>query len=116
MNNDILQKSAYQVGAFVLVCFVFITLSLDHTAYTTQICFAKTALASDDTWKQEFNDVCSKTTDSMSLSREELKTLIARCEKLKPVIEEQEESTRKVYRKRLEMCKNLFVFVLESKK
>jgi len=52
----------------------------------------------------------------MSLSREELQLLIARCEKLKPIIEGLEETRRKVYRKRLEMCRNLLVFVLESKK
>jgi hypothetical protein len=71
--------------------------------------------AAEESWRQEFNGVCSKTTDSMSLNREELKLLVDRCEKLKPVIERQEETTRKVFRKRLEMCKNLLVFVLESK-
>jgi uncharacterized coiled-coil protein SlyX len=74
------------------------------------------AHAAEEQWMQEFNDVCSKTTDSMSLNRDELKSLIARCDKLKPVIEGLEETARKVYGKRLEMCKNLLVFVLESKK
>jgi hypothetical protein len=43
-----------------------------------------------------------------------LKGLIERCEKLRPRIEKLDESAAKVYLKRLQMCKDLFVFVLES--
>ena len=95
---------------------VFIALTLGHSLYTSSVCSALAAQAAEESWKQEFSAVCSKTTDSMSLGREELKSLVNRCEKLKPVIEIQEETIRKVYRKRLELCKNLLVFVLESKK
>jgi len=111
-----LHQVVYQGGAIISAVFVFTALSLVHTAGTSRFRPAGIAQAADETWKQEFNDVCAKTNDSMSLGKEELKALIVRCEKLKPVIEGQEESTRKVYRKRLEMCKNLLVFVLESKK
>jgi uncharacterized protein CbrC (UPF0167 family) len=65
-------------------------------------------------WKAEFDDICAKTADSMSLSKAEIKDLIARCDKLKPRIEKLDESTAKVYLKRLQMCKDLYVFVLES--
>ena len=68
-----------------------------------------------DDWKAEFEDICSKTEDPMALSTEEIKGLIDRCDKLKPRIEKLDESTAKVYSKRLKMCKDLFVFVLESK-
>lgn len=51
----------------------------------------------------------------MSLSKAELQSLIERCDKLKPVIESLEETPRKVYRKRLQMCRELFAFVLQSK-
>ena len=73
-----------------------------------------TAWAAED-WKREFEDVCSKTTDSMALSTDELKSLVERCRKLKPVIGTLEESTRKVYTKRLDMCMRLYEFVLETK-
>ena len=66
-------------------------------------------------WKEEFGDICSKTDDSMTLPNEELKRLIERCDALKPRIERLDESTAKVYLKRLQMCKDLFVYVLESK-
>jgi len=68
-----------------------------------------------DDWKAEFADICSKTDDPMALSKENIKTLIERCDKLKPRIEKLDESTAKVYLKRLQMCKDLFAFVLESK-
>ncbi len=68
-----------------------------------------------DNWRAEFDDICSKTTDSMALSTTELKGLIERCDQLRPRIEKLDESEAKVYLKRLQMCKDLFVFVLESK-
>jgi hypothetical protein len=69
----------------------------------------------EDTWKQEMADICSKTDDSMTLSKDELKALLQRIEKLRTVIDALEETPRKVNLKRLEMCSNLFAFVLESK-
>jgi hypothetical protein len=72
------------------------------------------AHAAED-WKGEFDDVCSKTTDSMDLSREELRTLVQRCERLKPRIVALDESTKKVYLKRLKMCRDLYQFVLDTK-
>ncbi len=65
-------------------------------------------------WQAEFVDICSKTEDPMALPKDEIKKLIERCDKLKPRIEKLDESTRKVYLKRLQMCRDLFVFVLES--
>ncbi len=116
MINDKLQKVVCQMGTAILLSFVFIALPTDHDTGISPFCFVKPSQAAEKSWEQEFNAVCSQTNDSMSLSREELQLLIVRCEKLKPVIEGQEETTRKVYGKRLEMCKNRLVFVLETKK
>jgi shikimate kinase len=69
----------------------------------------------EEPWRQEMDAVCSRTQDSMSLSLVELKQLVERCDKLKPTIEAQEESTRKVFRKRLQLCRDLYAFVLKSK-
>ncbi len=76
--------------------------------------FCSTAFA-EESWKQEIMDICSKTDEAMSFSTDELKKLLQRCEKLRPVIESLEETPRKVYLKRLQMCVNLYSFVLESK-
>jgi hypothetical protein len=72
------------------------------------------ALAQQD-WRKEFDDVCSKTQDAMALSLEELRTLLARCDKLKPVLEKLEESQRKVFTRRLQACRDLYQFVLETR-
>jgi len=69
----------------------------------------------EEPWKTEFDNICAKTDDAMSLSVEELKGLIERCEKLKAVMENLDESGKKVFQKRLQMCRDLFAFVLESK-
>lgn len=69
----------------------------------------------EENWKKEFDDICGNTDDSMKLSQEELKKLVAGCDRLKPAIESLEETPRKIYLKRLQMCRGLLLFVLESK-
>jgi len=66
-------------------------------------------------WREEFDAVCAKTDIAMTLSRDELTDLIGRCDRLKTRIEAEDESTRKVYLRRLGMCRDLYRFVLESK-
>lgn len=68
----------------------------------------------DDAWKTEFDDICSKTDEASALPKAELQMLIERCDKLKTRIEALDESARKIYMKRLQVCRDLFVFVLES--
>jgi len=68
-----------------------------------------------EAWRAEFDDICAKTDGAESLSKEELKGLIERCEKLRPEIEKLDESARKLYLKRLQMCRDLFAYVLETK-
>lgn len=72
-----------------------------------------TAYAQED-WKDEFDAICAKTNDPMVLPKTEIKELIERCDKLLLRIEKLDESTAKVYQKRIRMCRDLFVFVLES--
>ena len=76
---------------------------------------ATTAAHAQEDWKKEFDDICAKTQDAMVFDREELGSLLRRCDALKPLIEKLEETQRKVYLKRLQMCRDLFAFVLESK-
>ena len=66
-------------------------------------------------WKQEFEDICAKTQDAMVLSPDELRSLVARCDKLLPDIEKLEPSERKVFTRRLQACRNLYQFMLDSK-
>ena len=69
-----------------------------------------------DGWRKEFDDVCGRTSESQSLAIEELQHMIDRCDKLKPQIENLGESERKVFLRRLKMCRDLYQYVLDSKK
>jgi hypothetical protein len=68
-----------------------------------------------DGWKKEFEEVCAKTQDAMTLSTAELRSLVERCDRLKPLVEALGESERKVYARRLAACRNLYAYVLESR-
>lgn len=70
----------------------------------------------DDDWRAEFDAACGQTDRSMTLSESELISLIETCDRLEKVIEGLEPSERKVFRRRLQLCKNLYVFVLETKR
>ncbi len=76
---------------------------------------APRALAAQEAWRAEFDDICAKTQDAMALSSEELQRLVERCDKLMPEIEKLDESRRKVYTSRLQACRKLYVFVLETR-
>lgn len=66
-------------------------------------------------WKGEFEDLCSKTDEAASLSAAELRELIARADRLKPRIESADETVRKVSLRRLQMCRDLYQYLLELK-
>ncbi len=69
----------------------------------------------EEEWKADFEDICAKTQDAMALTKEELRGLVERCDRLRPRIEKLDPSTSKVYLKRLQMCRDLYAFALESK-
>jgi hypothetical protein len=71
--------------------------------------------AAGEGWKDEFADLCSRTQDAMTLPDAELKSLVERCDKLKPAIARLDEPLRKVYGKRLQACRELYQFVLDSR-
>jgi hypothetical protein len=66
-------------------------------------------------WRVEFEAVCVKTDLAMSLSSEELAGLVARCDRLAERIGAEGEIVRKVFLRRLQSCRALFAFVLESR-
>ena len=96
----------------MIVCLAMVSSLVLGTGYPSSLW---TAVAhAEDEWRAEFDDICGRTSDAMALSKDEVKGLIERCDRLKPRIEKLDESTAKVYLKRLTMCRDLFVFVLES--
>lgn len=74
------------------------------------------AVQAQEEWRAELETLCARTEDAMTFSREELKALVERCDKLKPRIEALDETARKVYGKRLQMCRDFYHFMLENKK
>jgi DNA-directed RNA polymerase specialized sigma24 family protein len=77
-----------------------------------------TALAvarADVEWHAEFEDICAKTQDAMSLSVEELRRLVERSDRLMPTLERLPDPERKVFTRRLKACRDLYAFVLETK-
>jgi hypothetical protein len=73
------------------------------------------AYAADESWKSDFEKVCGQTDNAAELSIEELKKTLEKCDALKSRIEALEPTPRKIYLKRLQMCRNLFQFMLESR-
>jgi len=101
----------------IIMCACAIALFLSgNPLFTGPLPFGISASLAQEEWKAEFDTVCSKTDIAMTLSGEELKELIARCDKLKQQIEKEEETTRKVHLRRLQMCSELYKYVLETKK
>jgi hypothetical protein len=78
--------------------------------------FVPDLFCADPPWRTEFDETCAGTTDAMALSQSELQALIAKCERLQRAIAQLDESARKVFLKRLLMCKNLYQYVLDAKK
>ncbi len=66
-------------------------------------------------WRAEFEAVCSRTDASMSISSEELTDLLARCDRLAAQIDAEEATVRKVYLRRLKMCRDLYAYVLDAR-
>lgn len=90
-------------------------LSVTGAVQTSGCLGASLAAVPDQTWKSDFDRLCGQTDNAGEMSAEELKKALESCDALKPRIEALEATPRKVYLKRLQMCRNLFAFLLESK-
>jgi hypothetical protein len=66
-------------------------------------------------WREEFDAICAKTDMAMTLSNAELTDLIGRCDQVKARIATEDDSTRRVYLRRLQMCQDLYRYVLQSR-
>jgi hypothetical protein len=66
-------------------------------------------------WREEFDAICAKTDMAMTLSNAELTDLIGRCDQVKARIATEDDSTRRVYLRRLQMCQDLYRYVLRNR-
>lgn len=113
MRRPGLPTIAARVAA-ALVCVALATGALDLRG-AGRVAVPAGARAEEGDWFAEFEAVCSRTQDAMSLSTDELRALLARCDRLKPRIDGLDPSRRKVYTRRLQLCRDLFRFVLDSR-
>jgi len=77
---------------------------------------AAEAPATQQGWQEEFDNVCARTQGAMGLSVEELTSLVQRCDALLPEIEKLDDTRKRVFGGRLQKCRGLYVYVLDSKK
>ncbi len=70
---------------------------------------------SQEDWRKEFEEICSKTENAMAFNVEELRSLVDRCDALKSRVEKLDEPQRKIILRRLQMCRDLYVFTFEMK-
>jgi hypothetical protein len=98
----------------MLKTFIIVLLLLAAASLRSVSIFPGSAFA-QEAWKSDFDDICSRTQDAMTLSNDQLKTLITRCDAIKPQVEKLSDPQRKVTLKRLQMCRELYAFVLQSK-
>ena len=70
-------------------------------------------------WKEEFGAVCGETQGAASLSIEKLQEYINRCDKLQDRLDELNggngSTEKKVYARRLKMCRDVYEYTLQFK-
>ena len=70
-------------------------------------------------WKEEFGIVCGGTQGAVSLSVEKLQEYIGRCDKLEERLDELKggngSTEKKVYTRRLKMCRDVYQYTLQYK-
>lgn len=96
------------VGYVALVAVLLFSMGLLHGG-------AAIAGGGQSDWKAEFDALCGRSENSMTMTVAELKSAVEKCDALQRVIEGLEPTPRKVYLKRLQMCRNLLAYMLDSR-
>lgn len=104
MKNTIVivNRVAHLLNGFALAClFILAVAPAAHGA---------------GTWKDSFEDICSKVDASSTLNIKELEALIDQADKLAPEIQRSDDPAKKVYLRRLKNCRSMFEFSIDTKK
>ena len=75
-----------------------------------------TDAAAGESWRETFDRLCGVTDQATNFSDEELKALIADCDALIRELKTLDVPKKKLYLFRIKKCRNLFQFVLDSRK
>jgi len=98
------------IGKILLLCWFLTAILVD----SKEAFYCGFAYSQED-WRKEFDEICSKTENAMAFGVEELRHLVDRCDALKSRIEMLDEPERKITLRRLQMCRDLYAFVFETK-
>jgi len=103
-------------GVAMKKTFLYLLLAIMLSAGSLPVLHVE-ALAAEsiESWKAEFDAVCGLTDNAAEMTVDDLKKALERCAALKPKIEALDATPRKIYLKRLQMCTNLFTYLLEGK-
>lgn len=79
------------------------------------IASAASYAAENGGWESDFDRICGVTDMATTLSVNELRDLIADCDRLLETLSKVNHPKKKLYIFRLKKCRNLFAFVLDTK-
>lgn len=82
-------------------------------ALSLYLCLTSASYANQESWGEEFNDLCGDTQKAMTLEKDDLNKLVVRCDKLSSELEGSDSIQKKAYIYRTEKCKNFYLFLIE---
>lgn len=80
------------------------------------ICFTGLSFADEESWKKQYNRLCGKSHEAVSMTEEDLASHIKQCDELLRTIDQSDYLRKKIYLFRIEKCRNFYQFLIDSKK
>ncbi len=74
------------------------------------------SLADKDTWQRELDELCGNPQAAMTLSDEEVTTLVERCDRTIAEITETDNPRKKLYLFRLNKCRDFYQYISNARK
>lgn len=79
------------------------------------IVLTSAAPCSAQPWKEEFERLCGQAEGAGSLPTDELRKIVADCDKLLETLQQIDTADKKVYIFRLKKCRNFYQYTIEMK-
>ena len=80
------------------------------------ICVSTLSFANEESWRDEYNSICGDTQEAVTLPREEINTLIDKCDKLLNKIKAADNPRKKTFIFRIERCKKFYQYIVNLTK
>jgi hypothetical protein len=82
----------------------------------TVMCLSVPSFADEESWKKEYNKICGKRHEAVSLSEEDLVNRVRQCNDMLNTIEESDYPRKKIFIFRFEKCRNFYQYLMDAKK